>query len=243
MRNKEFENNLAFDDMIYRSQETQFRDDVSEKVDKKIVKKYKTYRKVGMNLNHKMMDKCLDRDTLNKSAKLLGIIQKGKFVFDNEDETSVLMDFALNDYRFVNKTVVEKYSEKYGWKNTIEKDIFNALSNSYTSLFKITSISRSNNTLILTDILNKENDIKLIDIAFSTTITHSNYLLFTRILPFKDFNMTSGVSFIFRSNMENYLIKQYKKKKNEIKSNNEDIRRFVTFYKLHKKHGIDVSYI
>lgn len=243
MKENEFEYNLAFDDMIYRLQETQFRDDVQEKVDKKIVKKYKTCRKVGMNLNHKMMDKCLDRDTLNKSAKLLGIIQKGKIVFDNEDETSVLMDFALNDYRFVNKTVVEKYSEKYGWKNTIEKDIFNALSNSYTSLFKITSISRSNNTLILTDILNKENDIKLIDIAFSNTITHSNYLLFTRILPFKDFNMTSGVSFIFRSNMENYLIKQYKKKKNEIKSNNEDIRRFVTFYKLHKKHGIDVSYI
>lgn len=243
MRNKEFENNLAFDDMIYRLQETQFRDDVPEKVDKKIVKKYKTYRKVGMNLNHKMMDKCLDRDTLNKSAKLLGIIQKGKIVFDNEDETSVLMDFALNDYRFVNKTVVEKYSEKYGWKNTREKNIFNALSNSYTSLFKITSISRSNNTLILKDILNKENDIKLIDIAFSNTISHSNYLLFTRILPFRDFNMTSGVSFIFRPNMENYLIKQYNKKNNKIKSNNEDIRRFVTFCKLHKKHGIDVSYI
>ena len=206
------------------------------------VKKYKKYRKIDMKLNHKIMDKCLDRDTLNKSAKLLGIIQKGKFVFDNEDETSVLMDFALNDYRFVNKNVVEKYSEKYGWKNTIEKDIFNALSNSYTSLFKITSISRSNNTLILTDILNKENDIKLIDIAFSNTITHSNYLLFTRILPFKDFNMTGGVSFIFPADKTNFLIRQYNKKISLNKSGNEAVKRFVIFYELNKKHGIDISY-
>lgn len=242
MKDGEFEYNLAFDDMIYKLLKTQSREDVPEKV-KKLLKKYKTYRKVGMNLNHKMMDKCLDRDTLNKSAKLLGIIQKGKFVFDNEDETSVLMDFALNDYRFVNKNVVEKYSEKYGWKNTIEKNIFNALSSSYTSLFKITSISRSNNTLILKDILNKKDDITVIDIAFSNTISHRNYLLFTRILPFRDFNMTSGVSFIFHSNMENYLIKQYKKKITKIKSNDEAVKRFVSFYQLNKKHDIDVSYI
>jgi len=207
------------------------------------VKKYKNYRKIGMKLNHKIMDKFLDRDTLHKSAKLLNIIQRGKFVFDSEDETSVLMDFALNDYRFVNKNVVERYRDKYGWKNKVEKDIFDALSNSYTSLFKITSISRHNNTLILKDILNKKDDIKLIDIAFSNTISHSNYLLFTRILPFMDFNMTSGVSFIFPANMENYLIRQYKKKITKIKSNHEAIKRFVSFYQLNKKHGIDVSYI
>lgn len=207
------------------------------------VKKYKKYRKIGMKLNHKMMDKCLDRDTLNKSAKLLGIIQKGKLMFDNEDETSVLMDFALNDYRFIGKNVVDKYKEKYGCKNEEEKNIFNALSVSYTSLFKITSISRSDNTLLLSDILNNKDDINLIDIAFSNTITHSNILLFTRILQFKGFNMTSGVSFIFPSNMESYLIRQFKKKSSKIKSNNKDVKRFVTFHQLHKKHGIDVSYI
>lgn len=242
MNENEIEYDLACDDIIYKIIKNQYSKDVPEKV-KKLIKKYRMYRKVGKNLNHKIMDKCLDRDTLNKSAKLLGIFQKGKFIFDNQDETSVLMDFALNDYRFINKNIVEKYKEKYGWKNTIEKNIINALSNSYTSLFKITSVSRSNNTLILKDILNEKDDIKLTDIAFSSTITYTDSLLFTRILSFKDFNMTSGVSFIFPPNMENYLIKQYKKKINKVKSKDEAVKRFVTFYQLNKKHGIDVFYI
>jgi len=207
------------------------------------IEKYKKYRKVGMKLNHRIMDKCLDRDTLRKSAKLLGIIQKGTFVFDNEDETSVLMDFALNDYRFINKNVVERYREKFGWKNEIEKDIFDALSASYTSLFNITSISRLENTLILSDLLNKKDDIKLIDIAFSNTIIHSGYLLFTRLLPFKDFNMTSGVTFVFPPYKENHLIREYKKKTKKIKSDNDTIKRFIAFYKLNKTLGIDVAYI
>jgi len=207
------------------------------------IEKYKKYRRIGMKLNHKIMDKCLDRDTLKKSAKLLGIIQKGTFVFDNEDETSVLMDFALNDYRFINKNVVERYREKFGWKNEIEKNIIDALSTSYTSLFTITSISRLENTLILSDLLNKKNDIKLIDIAFSNTIAHSGYLLFIRLLPFKDFNMTSGIAFVFPPYKENHLIQEYKKKSKKIKSDNDAIKRFIAFYKLNKTHGIDVAYI
>jgi len=208
-----------------------------------LVNKYKKYRKIGMKFNHRIMDKCLDRETLKKSAKLLGIVRSGTFVFDSEDETSVLMDFALNDYRFVNKNVVERYRKKFGWKNEVEKDILDALSASYTSLFKITSISISENTLILNDLLNKKENIKLMDIAFSSTITHGGFLLFTRLLPFKDFNMTSGVSFVFPPYKENYLIQEYKKKSKKIKSDNEAIKRFVTFYKLNKIYGMDVKYI
>ena len=208
-----------------------------------LVEKYKKYRKIGMKFNHRIMDKCLDRETLKKSAKLLGIIQKGIFVFDSDDETSVLMDFALNDYRFVNKTVVERYREKFGWKNDIEKDILDALSVSYTSLFKVTSISRAENTLVLNDLLNKKDNIKLIDISFSNTITHGGLLVFTRLLPFKDFNMTSGVSFVFPPRMESYIIRNYKVKSKKIKSNNEAIKRFVAFYKLNKSYGMDVRYM
>jgi hypothetical protein len=59
-----------------------------------LLKKYKQYRKVGKELNSKIMDACLERDVLLKSARLLHMTRGDILVFESEDETSVLMDFA-----------------------------------------------------------------------------------------------------------------------------------------------------
>jgi hypothetical protein len=206
-----------------------------------IIEKYKTYRKIGMELNHKIMNACLDRDVLMKSARLLGIARGDILIFDSEDETSVLMDFALNDYRVNNKNIIEIYREKIGWQNEIEKDILDALLSSYTSLFKITSISEAENTLLLNDILNKRDNIELIDISFSKTAI-PGLLLFTRLVSFKDFNMTSGVSFAFPGDLEGYLLRRYKKLSKKIRSDSDSIKRFVSFFRLNKTEGIEVRY-
>ena len=206
-----------------------------------LMKKYKTYRKIGKELNHKIMDACLDRDVLMRSARLLGIARGDTFVFDSEDETSVLMDFALNEYRVNNKNTIEIYREKVGWQNEIEKDILDALLSSYTSLFKVTSIFEAENALLLNDILNKKDNIKLIDIAFSKTAI-PGLLLFIRLVPFKDFNMTSGVSFVFPSDLEEYLLRRYKKLSKKVKSDSDSIKRFISFFRLNKTDGIKVRY-
>lgn len=206
-----------------------------------IIEKYKTYRKTGMKLNHKIMNTCLDRDVLMRSARLLGIARGNTLIFDSEDETSVLMDFALNEYRVNNKNTIEIYRERVGWQNEIEKDILDALLSSYTSLFKITSISEAENTLFLNDILNKKDNIKLIDIAFSKTAI-PGLLLFIRLVPFKDFNMTSGISFVFPGDLEKYLLRRYRKLSKKVKTDSESIKRFISFFRLSKTDGIEVRY-
>ena len=206
-----------------------------------IIEKYKTYRKTGMKLNHKIMNTCLDRDVLMRSARLLGIARGNTLIFDSEDETSVLMDFALNEYRVNNKNTIEIYRERIGWQNEIEKDILDALLSSYTSLFKITSISEAENTLFLNDILNKKDNIKLIDIAFSKTAI-PGLLLFIRLVPFKDFNMTSGISFVFPGDLEKYLLRRYRKLSKKVKTDSESIKRFISFFRLSKTDGIEVRY-
>ncbi len=205
------------------------------------IEKYKTYRKIGMKLIHKIMDSCLDREVLDNSGRLLGIVRGDTFIFDSEDETSVLMDFALNEYRVDNRNTIEIYREKMGWQNEIEEDILDALLLSYTSLFKITSISKAENTLLLNDILNKRDNIKLIDIASSKT-ADPGLLLFIRLVPFEDFNMTSGVSFVFPGDLEEYLLRRYKKLSKKVKSDSEAIKRFVSFFRLNKTNGIEVRY-
>ncbi len=206
-----------------------------------ITEKYKIYRKTGTELNHKIIDACLEREVLMKSARLLGILHGDTLIFDSEDETSVLMDFTLNEYKVNSRNTIEVYREKIGWQSEIEKDILDALLSSYTSLFRITSISEVENTLILYDILNEKDRIKLIDIALSESAI-PGLLLFIRLVSFKDFSMTSGISFVFPGNLEKYLVKRYRKLSKKVKSDSESIKRFVSFFRLNKTDGIEVRY-
>jgi len=206
-----------------------------------LIKKYKEYRKIGMKLNHKIMDACLSRDVVMASAELLGILHGETLIFESEDESSVLMDFALNDYKVDNQNTVELYKDTIGWKNDIERELLDAHLASYTSLFKVISISKKESTLLLTDLLTKEDDIQLVDINFSRSAV-PGILLFTRLIPLKDFNMTSGVSFAFPGYVEQHLLRGYEALSKKVKSDDEAVKRFVSFYNLSKTKGIEVQY-
>jgi len=112
---------------------------------------------------------------------------------------------------------------------------------SYTSLFRVISTSESESTIFLYDILNKKDNIKLIDINFSKTLI-LELLLFIRLVPFKDFNITSGFSFVFHGDLEEYLLRRYKKLGKKVESDSDSIKRFVSFFKLNKAEGFEVSY-
>lgn len=210
--------------------------------DKRIIEKYKKYKEIAIELNQKMVrSPCLTRDMLLKSGKLLGIARHGTFVFNSEDETSVLMEFALNE-RVSGKTVVEIYREKVGWENDIEKELLDGLISSYTSLFKVVYVSEKRNRVVLHDLLNRRENTEIIDISFSKTAI-PGLLLFIRLVSLKDFNKTSGVSFAFQGDREEYICRKYTEISKRIKSRSESLKRFVAFYKLSKSHGIEVRYL
>ncbi len=213
-----------------------------EKKPASVIEKYKEYRKIGKELNNKIINTSLDRDVFMKAARLLGIARGETLIFESEDETSVLMDFALHDYRTNKQNTIEIYREKIGGENEIEKEILDAFISSYTSLFKIISISEAENSLILNDLLNKKDNIKLIDIALSQTAV-PGLLVFIRLVPFKDFNMAAGSSLAFPADSEKYILKRYKILSRKVKASNDAIKRFVSFYKLSKTDGIEVRYL
>lgn len=207
-----------------------------------LVEKYEIYRKINKELNNKIMKFFVNHDVFEKSARLLGIFHGGKIIFDSKDEISSFMDFTLNEHIVDNKSILEIYQEKIGWQNEIEKNVLDALLISHTSLFKITSIQKLQNTVILKDILNKTDNIKLIDTGLSKTAI-VDFLLFIRLVSFKNFNMTSGALFAFPGNLEKYLLNKYKKLSKRIKSDSDSVKRFVSFFKLNKTDGIEVRYL
>ncbi|MBW2309400.1 MAG: hypothetical protein JRG73_20980 [Deltaproteobacteria bacterium] len=205
-----------------------------------LVDRYRMYREANRKLNVKVMKACLERDAFMSAANLLSIAEGNAVFFDSMDETDVIMDFALNDYKVDGKNAVQIYRERYGG-NELELDILDALLSSYTSLFKITSVSRREKLVFFNDIINKRCHIGLMDIALSRTAT-VGMLLFFRLLSFSDFNMASGVSFAFPGELESYLLRKYKKLRKKVESDSEAIKRFVSFFWLSKTDGLEMKY-
>lgn len=206
-----------------------------------LIEKYKTIRKIGTQLNQKIIESSVNRELLTTSGKLLGIIHKETFIFESEDETNVLMDFAIHEIKVDNKNAIKIYQEKTGWENEIEKEILDALLLSYTSLFKVTSVSEEKSTIFLYDILNKKNNIELMDINFSKFAV-PGVLVFFRLIPFNDYNITSGISFAFPGSLEKYILRKYNKLSKKIKIDNDSIKRFVSFFRMNKNDGIEVRF-
>ncbi len=208
---------------------------------KELIKKYKNHRDVGRGLHEKIMHASLNREVLIKAAKLLGIARGDTLILEKEEELGTLMDFALHDYKVNKKNIIEIYKEKASPLNETEKEVLDALLLSYTSLFKIVSISKKENSLLLSDLLNKKDGIRLIDIAFSEHAV-LGLLLFTRLVPFEDFNVTTGAVMAFPGKLEDYIIKKFTKMSRKVPSADEAVKRYVTFFKLSKTHGIEVRY-
>ncbi|MBL8193178.1 MAG: hypothetical protein JNM06_05105, partial [Blastocatellia bacterium] len=159
-----------------------------------LIEQYKNYRETTKILINKKVIKNLSQNAFTNAARILGLVQGEKtLVFESENEMSYLMDFTINEYKEEGKTAIEQYKSAIGWENEAEKEILEAACSSYTSLFKIESISKENHTLTINDILYFKGKIELIDIGFSQS-AKPGFLIFTRILPFKNFNMTSGIS-------------------------------------------------
>jgi hypothetical protein len=206
------------------------------------LKTYRKYRKVGMQLHQKMMKACLDEQVIRGSGKLLGIFQGDTLVVESEEETNAFMDFSFHEYLVGGKTVTQIYQETIGGENQDEKEILVNWLKSYTSLFKVVDVLKDEKQLVLVDLFSSEEvEIRLFDVSFSQSVL-PGLLLFTRLVPFQDVHITSGIAFAFQEATEKILFKKYKAMSQKVKSEVESIQRFVTFFKLNRSHGMDVIY-
>lgn len=204
------------------------------------IEQYKQYRKVGMQLNGKIIESA-DSDLFIRAAGLLNMLKGNTVVFEEEYEQDVLMDFIINERLNEDKSLVQTFLQTHRLKNDIENEILNAIISSYTSLFRIKSICRDEKLIILEDILNAGDEVKLTDISFSETAS-LEMLLFTRIVPFENLCITSGISFPFPADQEGYLLRRYKRIMRKLKMEDESIAKFIAFFELNRTEGLLVSY-
>lgn len=206
------------------------------------LKEYKDYRLTGINLMTKLTDFIFNLrkdERVMQAGKLLNIVNKDTLLLHSESERDFLLDFLIYDYSFDSlKSNIETYISLNSAQNDIEQKLFKAILKSYTSLFRIISINKSDRTLYLYDIVNAVSEIPLVDINMSKS-SQPGMIFFTRLIPLGNFNMTSGMSFGFTSDMEIYLMNKYKRLRRKFKSESEAVQRFACFFQLYRSDGIE----
>lgn len=94
----------------------------------------------------------------------------------------------------------------------------------------------------MTDLLNDGDERTVTDVNLSDT-AEPGVLLFFRLVPYDEFNMTSGVSFPFPADEEDRLLRKYKQRTGDIDSQPESVQRFAAFFDLYRNYGIHIQYL
>jgi hypothetical protein len=209
-----------------------------------LVKQYKEYRAIGKEFNQKILKEFTDNRSLQTVGRFLGIWHGKTLVLESEEEMDFVMDFSLFEYEVQGKTFLQRYQERHTDLNPRERELLEATLSAYSSFFKITDANPANATLTFQDLFQSGREISLMDVNLSRTarqiakFDQINLLIFTRVIPLPDFNMTSGMFCVFPGNLETTLMKRYKIQKQRVKSNKESIQRFVAFFKLNRTLGM-----
>lgn len=202
---------------------------------------YNQYRQEEVKLVNEKIFKSLGKEILLNAARILDMTDENdNIMFTSENQMGALMDFAIHEMRIDGQNAVETYIEKYGAENEMEEKILNALKLSYTSLYRVVNISEGKNMLFLKDLLRDTRNVRLVDISLSQ-IGDPNILVFTRILPFPELNMTSGATFVYTDDLEIKITSLYKKAIGEVQADIE-ANKYIIFYSLYKQYSSNINH-
>jgi len=214
-----------------------------------LIKRYLELREIGRK-THSLMAKEPQIDVsifVKGSARILGMLKKtvGENVITLEDESDmgVLNDFVYFEYLQDNKSFTELYYELHKAKlSRLEIESFEAKLNYFVSLFEVIDKDSERCEITLRDLLNpEEEDVVIIDFNYSQSVIVGSWM-FTRVIPFTDLNMSSGVSFPFYRKNRNKILREHKTNMKKPSGYSEDVRIYKSFYELHKKYGIPIMY-
>jgi hypothetical protein len=160
-------------------------------VSKDVIACYQRLRPIRFRLNNELVGR-LPRDVLNDGAKRIGILRRGVFVFENEDETSVLMDYCIYDVYRNGRNAVEQYlCDCPPDPESDEMACLRAMQHATYTLVAVLRVEPGIGCQVRN--LFTEETRLLVDIGFSRT-ARPGAVLATRLLDFGDFVATGGAA-------------------------------------------------
>lgn len=203
------------------------------------IQEYKQIRNAGKDLSSKIF-RLNNREELLYGGKFLGFWNGKSMVFETDLDSDVLTDFLIYERYNQNTRLVDRYFESNPEIPDLEKEFLEGMLNYHASLFEIKSINKNNNTLILKDLIKTDHeDLILMDIGLSET-SRVGIVFYARLLPIRDINMTSGVSFGFDKSDKNKLMGDISFARFKHRGKMKPIDLYLFFYKKSKSYGLNI---
>jgi hypothetical protein len=169
---------------------------------------YRAIREAGIKIGSEIFKFAVDtnKQELITAAKLLGFWNGKIMVFESENDTGTLMDFMVFEKPTQNAPALKRFYMSNPKLDDLQQEHLNGILNNYSSLFEVKSVDSIGNTLILEDLLDAgRKEYVLMDIGMSQTVRQGS-ILYNRLIPIRDINITTGVSFIFEKIYKDKLL-------------------------------------
>jgi hypothetical protein len=156
-----------------------------------ILPAYRQFRQIGLRLNHALI-KCLSKAEIQTAGQRLGMLHNGTLIFDSEDETSVLMDYAIHNVQTGGRNAVQKYlAQSSPAPDSNEMVLLKATLKAYYSLFQVIDLEPGTGVTVQ-DVLRGDTGF-MADIGLSGTARRGSVFA-TRVIPLEEhgFMMSGG---------------------------------------------------
>jgi len=163
------------------------------------IDKYRAIRESGQELSGMIFKYATEnnKQAIISSAKLLGFWNGKMMVFASENDSETMMDFMVFEKSTQNDAAYQRFYRSCPTLDELQQVNMNGILHFYSSVFEVKSIDHKGNTIVLEDLMDAGREVyQLMDIEMSKTVP-AGFIIFTRLIPINDVNMTSGVGFGF----------------------------------------------
>lgn len=155
-----------------------------------MIELYKKYREINRNFQN-IIPKTLKKEVIQKCGQRLGIMKGNTLIMSHEDEICVLMDHCIYDHYENGKNAVQRYMDDLQpLVGSDEYIVLKAMSEAFYTIVQVTEVKPKAGVFV-DDIFN-DRQYLLVDFGLSKSAVRGMAIA-TRIIPFDDFVMTSGV--------------------------------------------------
>ena len=152
---------------------------------------YQRVRAVSMAVNTELVQR-LAKDVLDEGGKKLGILQNGVFVFDTEDESSVLMDYCIYEVRRDGRNAVEQFLlDRPPALDSEEMVVLQAMQRAIYGVLAIDEVIPGLGVNVRDLLFNRK--MFVADVGMSMSLSFG-VVFASRLLPYEGFCTTTGAA-------------------------------------------------